>query len=287
MTFDVFVQSVLNGLTIGVINALLALGLTLLYGIMDILFFAHGAMFMFGAATAYFLCVKFGMPYLLAALVAIGLVGGLNFVAEKSLFKPIRGQVLPVFFVAISLNWFMESAGYVLFGLKPKRIPSVITGDFKVFGASLTWERFAFVLIGIGAVFGLHLFLTRTRWGLGMRAYSENREAAELQGIGNDFINSLGFLIAGLLAALAGLLVASLYLVQPTMGDHAVLNGMLIIALGGLGSIPGAMIAALMLGFIEAFGAVFIGADYTWGPMFVIVMVLLIIKPTGLMGVQR
>jgi len=287
MTLQMFTQSVLNGLTIGVINVLLALGLTLLFGIMDILFFAHGAMFMFGAAMAYYLCVIFGLPYLLAAGVAIAAVGLLSLIAEKALLKPIRGQVLPVFFVAISLNWFMESAGYALFGLKPKRIPSVISGDFNLLGASLTWERFTFVLIGVAAVFGLHLFLKRTKWGLGMRAYSENPQAAELQGISNDFICSLGFFIAGILAALAGLLVASLYLVTPTMGDHAVLNGMMIIALGGLGSIPGAMVAALMLGFMESFGAVLIGADYTWGPMFAIVMIILILKPTGLMGVKR
>lgn len=281
------VQTILNGLTSGVIYALLALGLTLLFGIMDILFFAHGALYMFGAYSAYYLVVKMGMNYLLAALTTIAIVGLLGAILEKVLIRPVRGQVMPVFFIAISLNWFLENCGFAMFGIKPKRIPQIFEGKLEFMGASLTWERIVMVVIGLLAVFALQLFLMRTKWGLGMRAFSEDPDAAELQGISNDFVCTLGFFIGSGLAALAGLLVASLFIVTPTMGEHAVLTGILIIALGGLGSVPGALIAALVLGFIESFGASFLGADYTWGPMFMFVVIFLLIRPTGIMGVER
>ena len=163
----------------------------------------------------------------------------------------------------------------------------VFEGKVEFLGASLTWERISVVIIGLTAVLILHLFLTRTRWGLGMRAFSEDPEAAELQGISNDFVCSLGFFIGSGLAALAGILVGSLFIITPTMGEHAVLTGMLIIALGGLGSIPGALLAALILGFIESFAGTYVGADYTWGPMFIFCFIFLIIRPTGIMGVDR
>lgn len=284
---DVFIQTTLNGLTLGAIYALLALGLTLLFSIMDILFFAHGALYMFGAYAAYYLVVKFGGNYILAVLISVATVGLLGMIIEKVLIKPVRGEAMPVFFVAISLNWFLENSGFAMFGIKPRSIPQIFEGKVEFLGASLTWERISVVLIGLTAVLILHLFLTRTRWGLGMRAFSEDPEAAELQGISNDFVCSLGFFIGSGLAALAGILVGSLFIITPTMGEHAVLTGMLIIALGGLGSIPGALLAALILGFIESFAGTYVGADYTWGPMFIFCFIFLIIRPTGIMGVDR
>jgi len=287
MAMDVFIQTTLNGLTLGAIYALLALGLTLLFSIMDILFFAHGALYMFGAYAAYYLVVKFGGNYILAVLISVATVGLLGMIIEKVLIKPVRGEAMPVFFVAISLNWFLENSGFAMFGIKPRSIPQIFEGKVEFLGASLTWERISVVLIGLTAVLILHLFLTRTRWGLGMRAFSEDPEAAELQGISNDFVCSLGFFIGSGLAALAGILVGSLFIITPTMGEHAVLTGMLIIALGGLGSIPGALLAALILGFIESFAGTYVGADYTWGPMFIFCFIFLIIRPTGIMGVDR
>lgn len=287
MALDVIIQTTLNGLTLGAIYALLALGLTLLFSIMGILFFAHGALYMFGAYAAYYLVVKFNGNYILAVLISVATVGLLGMIIEKVLIKPVRGEAMPVFFVAISLNWFLENSGFAMFGIKPRSIPQVFEGKIEFLGASLTWERLSVVLIGLTAVLILHLFLTRTRWGLGMRAFSEDPEAAELQGISNDFVCSLGFFIGSGLAALAGILVGSLFIITPTMGEHAVLTGMLIIALGGLGSIPGALLAALILGFIESFAGTYVGADYTWGPMFIFCFIFLIIRPTGIMGVDR
>lgn len=284
MDAGVIIQTIVNGLNIGAVYALLALGLTLLFGIMEILFFAHGAMFMFAAYLTYYCVVGFGLNYLLAGLAAIIILGLVGVAIEKVLFRPIRGKMMAVFFVAISLNWFLENIGLIAFGVKGKRIPTIFEGTLDIFGATITYERVAVVIIGLAVIVALHLFLTRTKWGLQMRAFAEDPNTAELQGISQDFICTLGFFIGCGLAALAGFLVAPVFLIAPTMGGHAVLNGLLIIALGGLGSIPGALIAAFIIGAIESFGATFIGAQFTWGPVFIFAFAFLIFKPTGLLG---
>jgi len=284
MTSGMLIQAIVNGLNIGVVYALLALGLTLLFGIMEILFFAHGAMFMFGAYVAYYLTVGVGLNYFLSGIAAIVIIGFFGVLIEKALFRPIRGQMMAVFFVAISLNWFFESVGLITFGVKGKRIPTIFEGSIDFLGATITWERVAVVLVGLAAVAALHLFLTRTKWGLQMRAFAEDPDTSELQGISQDFVCTLGFFIGCGLAALAGFLVAPVFMVSPTMGGHAVLTGLLVIAIGGLGSIPGALIGALVLGFIESFGATFIGPRFTWGPVFIFAFAFLLIRPTGFLG---
>lgn len=280
-------QIVFNSISIGAIYALLALGLTLLFGIMDILFFAHGAMYMLGAYAAYYLCTKLGINYFLTIPMGIAIIGLLGVVMEKGLFRPIRKDHIAIIFLAIGLNWFLESTGFIVFGLRPKPVASVFLGQLRFFGASISWERAVVVIVGLLAVLGLYIFLMKTRWGLGMRAFAEDPVAAELQGISNDTVCSLGFLIGCGLAALAGLLVAPIFIITPTMGSHAVLVSLLVIGLGGLGSIPGALISAFVIGIIESFGTSYLGADITWGMIFIFVVILLVIKPTGLLGVVR
>jgi branched-chain amino acid transport system permease protein len=280
-------QIILNSISIGAIYALLALGLTLLFGIMDILFFAHGAMYMLGAYAAFYLCTKLGLNYFLAIPIGIAMVGLLGVLMEKGLFRPIRNDHVAIIFLAIGLNWFLESAGFVVFGLRPKPVDSVFKGQVHIFGAIISWERAVVVIIGLLAVVGLYLFLMKTRWGLGMRAFAEDPVTAELQGISNDTVCSLGFLIGSGLAALAGMLVAPIFILTPTMGSHAVLISLLVIGLGGLGSIPGALISAFIIGILESFGTSYLGADVTWGLIFIFVVIFLTFRPTGLMGVVR
>jgi branched-chain amino acid transport system permease protein len=278
---------IVNAISIGAIYALLALGLTLLFSVMDILFFAHGAMYMFGAYATYYLCRVLGLPYLLALPLTITGVGLVGVLIEKGLLRPIRQQHVAVLFLALGLNSFFESLGLLVFGLKPKSIGTVFPGQIQLFDAVLSWERLAVVIIALLAVLGLYLFLNHSRLGLGMKAFADDPEAAELQGISSDTVCSLGFLIGCGLAALGGLLVAPIFILTPTMGSHAVLIALLTIGLGGLGSIPGALIAAFVIGLLESFGTSFLGADITWGVIFIFVVILLIFRPTGLMGVQR
>lgn len=287
MEVSELIQIIVNAISIGAIYALLALGLTLLFGIMDILFFAHGAMYMLGAYAAFYLCNKLGLNYFLAIPLGIAIIGLLGVLIEKGLFRPIRKDHVAIIFLAIGLNWFLESAGFIVFGLRPKPVDSVFKGQAHFFGAIISWERAVVVIIGLLAVVGLYFFLMKTRLGLGMRAFAEDPVAAELQGISNDTVCSLGFLIGCGLAALAGLLVAPIFVLTPTMGSHAVLISLLVIGLGGLGSIPGALMSAFIIGIIESFGTSYLGADITWGLIFIFVVIFLIIRPTGLMGIVR
>jgi len=281
------VQNIINAFSIGAIYALLALGMTLLFGIMDILFFAHGAMYMLGAYTAFYLGTKLGLSYFLVIPLGIFLVGILGVGLEKALIKPIRNDHIAIIFLAIGLNWFLESLGFIVFGLRPKPVDSIFTGNLKILGATISWERAVVVIVGLLAVCGLYLFLMKSKWGLGMRAFAEDAEAAELQGISNDSICSLGFFIGCGLAALAGILVAPVFIITPTMGSHAVLISLLVIGLGGLGSIPGALISAFIIGAIEALGTAYFGADVTWGLIFIFVVIFLAVRPTGILGVER
>ena len=283
---DIF-QVIINAITIGSIYSLLALGLTLLYGIMDILFFASGAMYMLGAYAAYYLCVRFELNYFLVIPISIGLIGLIGIAIEKGLIRPIRGQFNAIFFMAMGLHWFLESIGFILFGVRPKAIPTIFNGELKIIGAVISWERLIIIIVALVAVGCLYIFLTKTRWGLGMRAFAEDPVAAELQGISSDSVCSLGFLIGCGLAALAGLLIAPLFIVTPVMGSHAVLIAFLVIGLGGLGSIPGALAGAMIIGCIESFASSYLGAHISEGLTFIIVLVFLTIRPTGLMGVER
>jgi branched-chain amino acid transport system permease protein len=287
MELSELIQNIVNAVSIGSIYALLALGLTLLFSVMDILFFAHGAMYMLGAYATYYFCTEFGWNYFLAIPIVMVLIGFLGVVIEKGLFRPIRNDHVAIIFLGIGLNWFLESAGFIVFGLRPKPVSSAFAGKLQFLGATISWERAVVVIIGFLAVFGLYFFLMRSRLGLGLRAFAEDAETAELQGISNDNVCSLGFLIGCGLAALAGLLVAPIFIITPAMGSHAVLISLLVIGLGGLGSIPGALLSAFIIGGIESFGTAYLGANITWGLIFIFVVIFLTIRPTGILGVER
>lgn len=284
---EVIGQAIINGLSLGAIYALLALGLTLLFSIMGVLFFAHGAIYMLGAYVTYYACVRAGLNYFLSVLIALAATAVLGLAIEKGLFRRVRGTLFPPFFIAIGLNWFLESLGFAVFGVKMKSIPTILPGALRLFGMIITYERLVLVVTGVVAVAALHIFLTRTRWGLAMRAFVEDPQAAALQGMSGDTVSSLAFVIGCALAALAGASIAPVYVVSPTMGEHTVLTGMLIISLGGLGSIPGALVGAVVIGLIESLGAMWFGTEFTWGLVFVFVAVFLIIRPAGIMGEQH
>jgi branched-chain amino acid transport system permease protein len=281
---DVFGQAIMNGLSLGAIYALLALGLTLLFSVMGVLFFAHGAIYMLGGYITYYACVRAGLNYFVAMAIALVVTAALGVAIEKGLFRPVRGTLFPPFFIAIGLNWFLESTGFAIFGIKMKSIPTILPGAARLFGLVITWERLVLVAIGLVAVVALHLFLTRTKWGLAMRAFVEDPQAAALQGMSGDTVSSAAFMIGCGLAGVAGAAVSPVYVLSPTMGEHTVLTGMLIISLGGLGSIPGALIAAFVIGLIESLGAMLLGTEFTWGAVFLFVAIFLIVRPTGIMG---
>jgi len=287
MLAGILVQTTVNGAVLSVNYALLALGLTLFLSVMNILFFPHGSMYMIAAFSMYYFSVVFGINYFLAAIIAIAGLAILAVLLEKGLYRPIRGDVNRVFFLGVGLEWFLESTGYLVFGLMPKGMPAVFKGSINIFGSILTWQRLAVVLISLTAIGLLQLFITRTRLGLGMRCYVEDADAAALQGIKGNSISTLTFILGVSLAALAGVLLAPVFDITASMGTPAIFKGFLVIGLGGLGSIPGALLGALILGFLDSFGGTFVGPELTGGLVFLFIVLFLMIRPRGLVGVNR
>lgn len=287
MSSTVLTQMLVNSAVLAVTYALLALGLTMFFSVMNVMFFPAGSMYMIAAFGIYYLFAQYGMDYYMARVITIIALAGLALMIERGLYRPCLGDTLRVFFLGVGVNWFLESAGYQLFGLRTRGVPSVFPGTFTLLGATLAWQRLVVICIGLTAVVSLYLFLTRTRFGLGMRCYVESPEAAALQGIRKNTVLRMTFVLGVSLAALAGVVLAPLVQLSPDMGSPAVFKAFLVVGLGGLGSIPGSLLAAFILATLDSFGSSLIGPQFTWGIVYFLVVVFLTIRPRGLMGVVR
>ena len=284
---EIFIQAFVNAIVLAVLYSLLALGLTLFQSVMNIMFFPHGSMYMIAAFGIYYLNVVFGVNYFLAAAIAIVVLALFGLIIERGIYRPINFDINRSFFLGVGIQWFLESTGYLVFGLYPRGVPTVFKGTVDIFGAVLTWQRLAVIFISVAAIWGLQLFLSRTKVGLGMRCFVEDVDAASLQGIKGTSITAVTFMLGVGLAALAGVLIAPIFTISATMGAAVVFKAFLIIGLGGLGSIPGAVLGATIIGFMDSFGSTFIGPEFTGGIVFALVLIFLMFRPRGLMGVDR
>ena len=284
MTASLFVQSAVIGLSIGSIYILMALGLTLMFGMMHIINFAHGAVYMLGAFVIYYVFFQWGAPYFAAFLVAMVLLGAFGYLVERGIFRPIKGGIEPTLVALLALSTFLEAAGYPVFGQLDKHVPPVFEGIRNVLGVMISVERLMIIPIAAALVLGLYLFITKTKIGAAMRAIEQDKEAAALQGVNVHVINGLAFAIGFALAAASGALIAPIFKLDPMMGDQPLLKAFIIIILGGLGSIPGAILGGLMLGLIDSTVATALGAEPAFLLSFVFIILLLLFRPAGLFG---
>jgi len=283
MTFTFFVQVLVNGLMLGLTYVLIASGFSLIYGIMRLLNFAHGEFYMLGAFAAYLLCETLGLNYYAALLLSMILIAALGILVYRFFLRPFRDQHDPSLVIALGVAMLIGGLALLVFGEKDKSISPVLTGVIKVFGATLSKERILVIVVAILLMVALTLYIKFSRTGQAMRAVAQDREAAALQGIGVDSTFTLCMAISSALAGAAGALLAPLFFVNPFLGMHAVLKALIVVVIGGLGSIPGAIAGGLLLGFVESFGNTFFG-DVTEILGFVIVMMVLIFRPQGLFG---
>lgn len=283
MTFTFFVQVLVNGLMLGLTYVLIASGFSLIYGIMRLLNFAHGEFYMLGAFAAYLLCEALGLNYYAALLLSMILIAALGILVYRFFLRPFRDQHDPSLVIALGVAMLIGGLALLVFGEKDKSISPVLTGVIKVFGATLSKERILVIIVAILLMVALTLYIKFSRTGQAMRAVAQDREAAALQGIGVDSTFTLCMAISSALAGAAGALLAPLFFVNPFLGMHAVLKALIVVVIGGLGSIPGAIAGGLLLGFVESFGNTFFG-DITEILGFVIVMMVLIFRPQGLFG---
>jgi branched-chain amino acid transport system permease protein len=292
-----FFQQLANGVAWGSIYALIALGYTMVYGILRLINFAHGDIYMVGAFAAYFLARAMGVGTvveaspLLAAAVLLGsmaICAALGVLIELFAYRPVRrSSRITALITAIGVSLFLENAGIRLFGADPKFFPQVIAPRTIALaeGVMVTNHQIMVVLVSVLLMVALTLFIQKTRTGKAMRAVAFNRDAASLMGIPVDRIITITFAIGSALAAAAGFLVGLTNpKIEPLMGIMPGVKAFVAAVLGGIGSIPGAMIGGLLMGISEYLVVGYISSTYRDAIAFVILIIVLLIKPTGLLG---
>jgi len=278
-----FVQMVANGLVLGLYYALIASGFNLVFGIARIFNFAHGHMLMFGGYVTYVVVSRMNFNYsvgILAAVVAIALMG---VIFNNYVYKPVRRMMYASFMVACGLALALPALALIIFGERERSVPTVFPGTVNLLGAMVSWERIVVIITCTVVIIALFLFVNRTRTGKAMRAVAYNPDVAALQGIDVERICLIAFVVGGVLAAFAGGVIAPLFTIRPVTGDIVMFKAMVVVILGGLGSVPGALVGGLVLGFIESFGLTLIGYEAVmigW----IMVIILLIFRPWGLLG---
>lgn len=280
---DLFLQQMLNGLTLGSIYGLVALGLTLVYGILHVPNFAHGALYMVGAYVAYFAMVDLGLNYWVAMAAAGAAVALLSVLCERLVFNPLRNAP-PIHdkIAAIGVMLFLEAAVQMYWGADFLRMPTPYNAILHFGGLTLPAQRLLIIVGAFGLMGVLHLYLKKTMTGSTIVAMAQNREGAFLVGIDANRVAMMTFAIAGVLAAVGASLFAPINLVYPSMGHLLIMKAFVIIILGGMGSIPGAIVGGLIIGFAEALGGFYISGTYKDLIAFVLLVFILSVKPTGL-----
>lgn len=277
-------QTVVYIVQLAIIYSLIALGLTLVFGIMGILNFAHGEMYMLGGFAAYYFFSQVGLSYIPTLLIGILLVGLVGIIVERIILRPFRGELLQSFIVTLGLALVLQVSTLMGFGTQDKTVPSYFVGTATVGGVSFSIERIAVSIIGLILILALYLFIQRARIGQAMRAVAQDTDAASLQGVNVAYVCSMGMGLGCALAAAAGILMAPVYIVNPYMGSLAIFRAFIIVIVGGLGSIPGALLGAVILAAVETIGTIFVGASVATMIGFGIVVVMLMMRPSGLLG---
>jgi branched-chain amino acid transport system permease protein len=279
-----FWQMLSNGISAGLIYVLIALGLTLVFGIMGIINFVHGEMYMLGAYIMFYSFDRLGINFFLSLVLVVLIMGPVGMLVEKVFYRPLRGQPMPVLIVAIGLSLFLVSAGYLGFGIRDKAFTSPFQGLTHMGGVVISRERLVTMAISAALVVGLYLFVRLTKMGRAMRAVEQDADAAALVGVSIDRTFAFCMMVGTALAAVAGALIGGLTVINPSMGHGALFKAFIIIVLGGLGSIAGATVGGFILGFIESFFTTLIAPEVASMIAFGLVIILLIAKPEGLFG---
>ena len=284
------ISQLINGLNVGSIYALIALGYTMVYGIAKMLNFAHGDVIMVGAYTLFVTMGTMGLPAYLGVILSIVFCAVLGVVLEKIAYKPLRGSSpLAVLITAIGVSYFLQSLALLIFGSQQQKVESVVNLPSIYLGAvELSGESIATLGITIIIMVALTLFIKKTKTGRAMLAVSEDRGAAQLMGINVNRTISITFAIGSGLAAVAGALFVSSYgFVGPYTGSLPGIKAFVAAVLGGIGSIPGAMLGGILLGIIESFSKAYISTQLSDAIVFGVLILVLLVRPSGLLGRKK
>jgi branched-chain amino acid transport system permease protein len=299
---DIFIQQIINGLTLGAVYAVVALGYTMVYGIIQLINFAHGEVVMFGAMVAFSVISALatsGLPPGLVVLAATGcaipacmLIG---YAMERLAYRPLRGAPrLAPLITAIGISIILQHVAMMIWSRNPLAFPQIIKAQsYDLAGATITSVQIAILGISVAVMGGLAALVYRTKLGTAMRATAQNPQIAGLMGIDANRVIAFTFVIGAALAAVAGVMVASYYgIAHYTMGSQLGLKAFCAAVLGGIGNIPGAMLGGVLLGLVEALGAGYIGdltgnvfgSNYQDVFAFIVLIAVLVLRPSGLLG---
>lgn len=278
--------TIISGTILGNIYGLMALGLTLIYGIGNIFNFTHGAFFIWGAYLAWFLITQVHLNMFLSILLSVSCLFLFGLIWEKWVLKPKRQDFVSIITIGLGLMMILDSMAHYLFDPTKKALPPLVEGNVDLFFVTRGMNEVVDFLIAMGILFMLWFFFAKTRLGMAIRAVSENNIGASIIGIDVDKIYTLSFAIGISLAGLSGILLAPEVYISTEVGGDALLKAVIIVILGGLGSVKGSMYAAFILGMIESAISMYVGMFWVLPSWFFIMVLILAIRPRGLYGTR-
>jgi branched-chain amino acid transport system permease protein len=291
---DTVLQQLINGLSLGAIYALIALGYTMVYGVLRLINFAHGDVYMLGAFAGYFLANALNLdasPSIVGAIAvtlgAMAICGAIGVLIERFAYRPVRHHSrLTSLITAIGVSLLLEYGGQVVFGANPRFFPQMIRAEiYSVGGVQITNQNLLIIIVAIVMMFGLQFIVHRTRIGKAMRATSFNLSVAKLMGINTDYVIAFTFALGSALAAVGGVMVAlAIPRIDPLMGLMTGLKAFVAAVLGGIGNIPGAMIGGVLIGLLETWLGATAYSTYRDAAAFAVLILILLFRPAGIMG---
>ncbi|MBS3808745.1 MAG: branched-chain amino acid ABC transporter permease [Desulfobacterales bacterium] len=282
---ELFLQQLFNGIMFGSTYAIVALGLTLVMGILNIPNFAHGHLYMLGGYCLFFFAGTLGLGYWAGMVLSVAALGLVGVLMEKFVYRPLNDQPhINAFIAAVGSLLFLESFALVVWGPQGLRIPNPHPQAIELLGITMSVQRLLVIIGAIVLIAGLHLFMKKTIAGATIEAVAQNREGAMLTGINVNRVSAMTFAISTGTAAVAASLISPIFMLSPSMGAILGMKAFVIVILGGMGSVPGAILGGYLLGLIEALGGGYISAAYKDVFAFAALILILSIKPTGLFG---
>ena len=284
---DTILQNIVNGLCVGGIYTLVALGLTIIFGILDVVHFSHGQFYMLGAFAVYYLGQLLGLPYLLTIPIAFLAVGAFGLVCEQVLLRPVRFREghLPGVMITYALMIILEYLALIAFGPEPRRINSPFADEtFEVASVFITQQQLIVIVFSVAFVAGFNRFIKTSRLGRAMRAVALDKNTAALMGVNVNLVYMTTFAFGCGIAAVAGSLLGPMLSMNTHMGHMAIMKAFIVVILGGLGSIPGALIGGMFLGVVEGLTSAYVTTAYKDLVGFSLVIVALLLFPKGLTG---
>lgn len=280
----VLAQVVVNGVGLSATYILVALGFTLLFGIMRVVNFAHGAFAMLGGYALYYVYGTFGVPYIIAAPLAALIVATAALVLERLVFRFFYQKMFQSMIGLLGLDMAIMYGAVIVWNAHERSIPPALSDILEIGGVIVPADKLIIAGVAGAALLAFYLFTRFSRYGLAMRAAAQDVEIAEAQGVNTTLIYRLAFFIAIFMAALAGGFYGQTYALSPMMGERPLMMAFIVVILGGMGSIPGVALGGILLGFADSFLATFYGGSASVFLSFGVVILLLIFRPWGLLG---